>query len=146
MKKIVKLFAILLIIISVSCKKNPTNPNTSDCKIYGNWNLEYIHGGIANIYRKIPQNESEVINFYPNGDYMSYTNSGNNFTGKFEILKQKTIFDDSLIDVITFNQLTLPATPMPKVIIKLSCDSLILSDNYVDNFYYVYSRIIYKPD
>jgi hypothetical protein len=118
--------------LAFSCQKEEALPNNS---LAGVWQWVSSTGGIAG-KTLTPTSEGYERNLTLTYD-LKYFNSKNSITqksGKFEIIKAKSIYKTELVDFIKYDDGTM------SVIINQTSSELVLADNNYDGFTDTYKR------
>lgn len=129
MKNTFRYIFVSVLLFSFACKENSTQVLTKN-GIHGNWLLQQTSGGIGG------------GTTYPNSKYLvqitednTYTESRNDtvvFSGKFNLYTDST-YNKKIIDFIDSKRFSM-------VIEKISIDSLVLWDGFVDGYFSFYTR------
>lgn len=119
-------------LFAFSCKKEETLPNNS---LAGTWQWVSSTGGIAGkTYTPASEGYERSLLFTDNLKYSNLKNSISQKSGKFEIIKAKSIYKTELVDFIKYDDGTM------SIILNQTSDELVLADNNYEGFSETFKR------
>ncbi len=133
LQKMKKLISLLLIstFFVFSCKKEAISNNS----LAGNWQWVMSTGGIAGkTFTPVSEGYERNLTFTYDSKYLNSKNNITQKSGKFEIIKAKSIYKTELIDFIKFDDGTMSA------ILSQTSEELILANNNYDGFTETFKR------
>ncbi len=139
MKQLNGILVVLFGALLIGCNSNPTNEGNISSDIIGNWQWKSTTGGIGGTTTTPTGDNVYVLRITSDSNYIELRNDTTTFTDKFTTY-QFNISDSSqshlVIDFINSRRFSL-------LVIKVTTDSLILSDMITDGFTSVYTRMNY---
>jgi hypothetical protein len=134
--KIHFIIAAAILFISIIGCDNPVE-NKRDNTLYGTWQLKEITGGFAGVHEVLDISKDNRVAVFSLENLASFYHNGSLVRqSKFTITKEKTSRSVDSMEVITYTQ------DMTKHIILIQRnDTLLLDENYIDGFSYLYTRL-----
>jgi hypothetical protein len=124
------LFIIIILLISLSCKKIDT-PNEEAEAIFGEWQYNHHSGGLSGAGGSNLFNESSWIEFTEKGFYKVYEGTKKIKRARFTILENETGYHKYTV---------LITKGMGRYNYNIDGEKLVLSADYADGFSYVFTR------
>lgn len=127
---------LLVALISSACAgdadRTPDSVISSD--LIGHWRLVVSCGGIAGdcIYAD-SAGENRIMVLSPSGDFYETVNDSVVVEGEFQIERRKWRINDEVSECLSVD-----AASVNRCVIRVTEDSLILGDDFVDGFTYTY--------
>jgi hypothetical protein len=132
MKTNLIVFSLLLFFSSCSLWNEKVNPTLID-----KWKMVQTCGGFAGRV-ETPQSlgYEKTVEFTDDNNYTFFKNGQIENSGKFAIIKDKSIYSGTEIDFVKFRNIN-----QKQAILYLKNDTLILGDNFYDGYVTTYVRI-----
>lgn len=130
-----KLIYLLIAISFAACKKETKEANINFSKIYGQWEVYGLDGGIAGIHQINTSGQHILALEINSNNTLRYFNNGQPLNlESFTIEKGSWMYGADYYDIKLVNQ------GLDKAIFKAKSDTLVLSDEANDGFTYTYIR------
>jgi len=116
--------------------------NQQGNSLYGTWQLKVRSGGFAGISDTLDISEDNfILSFHENKSFSTFYNDTLRLRGSFEVNKEMTIFSSDSLETINYLDYNSDLYVSKDVILYLSTDTLYLSNNMVDDFLKLYTRV-----
>ena len=137
-----KAFKIFLFVLTAylitDCESYPINPAPAKYQLVGEWLWLSRTGGITGGTITPNEGTKQTIKFSPDSLYSVYSNDSLIYRYNFNMQKKRTIYSVDSLDVICFQSMSMSGQ---RVILRLTYDTLMLGDNLVDGYTYLYKKV-----